>query len=311
MKWMPHYAQALGLNIEHGVTAQNIQYDETKKEYSVELKSDRGVGSIRCNHVVLATGLVSDVPNVPDFPGRDTFKGEVLHSSAYQSGSLISDIQDKKITIIGCGTSGHDIAKDLVDHGAENVTMVQRKPMYVLSLDSLEKFQLALWNTPGLSTNDADVLGSSFPTIIARTLGIGMSQAMAANDKEMLDGLEKAGMVVKSGDKGDSLLDHQLILGGHFYIDQGASPMVIDGRIKVIQNDQGVTSFYDNGMILGDGQKMESDLVIMATGFVRSNSRAKSLMGKAAKGLEIATMGRLDESQERVGVSSWPILVDD
>jgi hypothetical protein len=76
---------------------------------------------------------------------------------------------------------------------------------------------LKVWNTPGVSTEDADFLGDSFPWPVVRTLSVGASQMMAAIDKDMLDGLEKAGVALKKGDKGDDLVVHQFIKGGDIH----------------------------------------------------------------------------------------------
>ncbi|OKL64381.1 hypothetical protein UA08_01104 [Talaromyces atroroseus] len=273
INWMDHYSKALGLNIEYGAHAQKVKYDEAGKQYSVELGGSEGSRTVRCKHLVLATGLVSKVPNCPEFFGQNTFQGQTYHSSSHKSAGEIPDVKDKKITILGCGTSAHDIALDFVNHGAKSVTMIQRHPIYVLSLDSLEKFQVPLWNTPGM---------------------------MAANDMEILKGLEKAGMAVKRGDKGDSLLDHQLVKLGRLYIDQGASRMIIDGRIKVIQCEHGVREFYSNGVILGNGTSIASDVVVFATGFQHSKRTIEAIMGKDVSN-RVGNMGALDDVQEVVG----------
>lgn len=301
-KWMEHYGHAMALNIRHDTLARNIQYNESMQRWSIELQSKDGVNTINPKHVVLATGLLSDIPVRPTFPGEDSFKGQIYHTLAHKSAALVPDVRSKKITIIGSGTSAHDVAEDFANHGAETVTMVQRGPIYVASLDSVERMQLQLWNTPGLSTEDADLLGNSLPTAVVRTLSVGASQMMSANDKVMLDGLEKAGLAVKRGTEGDSLVDHQLIKAGHFYIDQGASQMIIDGQIQIQRCERGVQEYYSDGIILGDGTKIESDIIILATGFERNIKYVEQLMGKEVMD-KVGELCGLDDSQERIGVS--------
>ncbi|KAJ5223237.1 hypothetical protein N7468_007779 [Penicillium chermesinum] len=300
VRWIEHYGDKMRLNIQHGTIAKRIEYSDSTQRYSVDLQNDQGTKTIQPKHVVLATGLFSDTAVRPDFPDEDSFKGEIYHTSAHRSAALVPGIQSKKITIIGSGTSAHDIAKDFAHHGAKTVTMVQRNPIYVASLDSLETFQLALWNTPGVSTEDADLLGNSFPTPLVRTLGVGASQMMSANDKALLDGLENAGLAVKRGN-GDSLVDYQLIKGGHFYIDQGASQMIIDGRIQIRRCEQGVQGYCPEGVILRDGTRIQSDIVVLATGFERGSKVIERLMGKSVMD-KIGDVFGLDESQERIGV---------
>ncbi|KAJ5594376.1 uncharacterized protein N7459_000584 [Penicillium hispanicum] len=300
VKWMRHYGDIMGLNVKHGTVASKIEYHESTQRYSVELQSEDGVQTINPKHVVLATGPFSDIPIRPTFPGEDSFKGQIYHTSAHKSASLMPDSRNKKITIIGSGTSAHDVAQDFANHGVETVTMVQRRPIYATSLNSFEKIQMPLWNTPGVSTEDADLLGNSLPTAVVRSLSIGASQMMAAVDKVMLDGLEKAGMAVKRGD-GDSLLDHQLIKVGHFYIDQGACQMIIDGRIQVRRCEGGVQGYYPDGIILADGTKVESDVVVLATGFEGGIKTIERLMGKDVMD-KVGEVCEFDDSQERIGV---------
>lgn len=305
-KWMEHYEHAMGLNIKRDTLAINIKYNEQEQRYTVDLQGKNGdTVKINPRHVVLATGLLSDIPIRPTFAGEDSFKGQIYHTREHKSAALTPDVRNKKITIIGSGTSAHDVAQDFVSHGAETVTMVQRGSLYVTSLNSLENIQLPLWKTPGVSTEDADLLGNSMPTAVIRTLSIGASQMMTANDKVLLDGLQKAGMAVKKGDQGDSLVDYQLILGGHFYIDQGASQMIIDGQIQVRRCEQGVQEYYPDGVVLGDGTKVESDLVILATGFERNIKVIERIMGKNVMG-RVGEVSSLDDSQERIGVRFYP-----
>lgn len=308
VKWMEHYGDLLALNIRHGTLATNINYNESTKRYSVDLQStEGGVQNITTKHLVLATGLLSDVPIKPAFPGEDTFKGQIFHTSAHQSASLMPDLQNKQITIIGSGTSAHDVAQDFASHGAKSVTIVQRSPIFVTSLKSLEELQVKLWDTPGLNTEDADLLGNSFSTAVVRTLSVGASQMMSMLDKDMLEGLEKAGMAVKRGDQGDSLVDHQLIKAGHFYIDQGACGMIIDGRIQVRRCQEGVREYYPDGITLADGTQVESDVVILATGFERIDKAIERIVPKEILDRVPGVICSLDESQERFGVSSHTV----
>lgn len=300
---MAHYGDIMGLNIKRATLASKIKYNELTQRYSVELQSKDSTQTITPKHVVLATGLFSTTPIEPQFPCKDLFRGQVYHTAEHQSAALVPDLQKKTVTIIGAGTSAHDVAQDFVNHGAKTVTMVQRHPIYVTSLDSNEKIQMALWNTPGLSTEDADLLGNSLPTAVVRTLGVGATQMMSANDKAMLDGLERAGLAVKRGEQGDSLIDHQIIKAGHFYIDQGASQMIIDGRIQIRRCAEGVQGYSPEGIVLVDGTEVKSDIIILATGFEPSVKAIAALMGGAVMD-KVGEICTLDDSQERIGVSS-------
>ncbi len=84
-------------------------------------------------HVVLATGLSGTEPVMPAFTVADDFAGELLHSSAYRTDPAR---RGTRVVVIGTGNSGHDIAQDLQEAGAE-VTLVQRGPTHVVSGQAL------------------------------------------------------------------------------------------------------------------------------------------------------------------------------
>ena len=73
--------------------------------------------------VVLANGTLAE-PNVPHFAGE--FSGAIMHTSAYKSAS---QLEGKRVLIIGAGNSGCDIAVDAVHHAA-SVDMSVRRGYY-------------------------------------------------------------------------------------------------------------------------------------------------------------------------------------
>ncbi|HEY6033216.1 MAG TPA: NAD(P)/FAD-dependent oxidoreductase [Kofleriaceae bacterium] len=105
----------------------------------------------RATNLVIATGY-TQVPEVPAIAGRDTFRGEVLHSSAYRNGSAY---RGKRVLIVGFGNSGGEIAIDLVEHGAVP-TIAVRSPVNVIKRDTAGLPVLALagllaWLPPRLA----------------------------------------------------------------------------------------------------------------------------------------------------------------
>jgi cation diffusion facilitator CzcD-associated flavoprotein CzcO len=72
--------------------------------------------------VVSATGT-SSAPNVPSFAGSDTFRGRVIHSSAY---AAPTGFEGQRIVVVGGGNSGAQIVADLFEHAT--VTWATRSP---------------------------------------------------------------------------------------------------------------------------------------------------------------------------------------
>ena len=57
--------------------------------------------------VVVCIGLYSNVPNIPEFPNRDTFGGQVIHNSKLKSAEQLSG---KRVAVVGYGKSATDAA---------------------------------------------------------------------------------------------------------------------------------------------------------------------------------------------------------
>lgn len=225
--FLEHYGQIMGVDVITDADVTEVNYDEKQKLYRAILKKKMDGGwsrEITARQVVLATGVYSDTPVLPDLAGQDQFRGQLYHSSKHESAEEMAGVRDKRVIIVGAGSSAHDIAQDFVNAGARAVSIVQRSAIYYLSAESSEAVQLMLWNMDGLTTDEADLIGNATPLAVIRTMSIGMTRIMTERDRAMIAGLREAGMVLKTGDDDDGygLADYQLIKGGNFYLDQGA-----------------------------------------------------------------------------------------
>ena len=77
--------------------------------------------------VVVASGFYP-VPFQPELPGLDRFEGEVLHSYAYKGPE---DFSGKRVVIVGCGSSGADLAGEM-GAVAASVDVSTRKGLWFL-----------------------------------------------------------------------------------------------------------------------------------------------------------------------------------
>ena len=74
------------------------------------------------DHVVVATGHFS-TPNVPYFPGFESFKGRVLHAHDFRDAM---EFADKDILIVGTSYSAEDIGSQCWKYGAKSITVSHR-----------------------------------------------------------------------------------------------------------------------------------------------------------------------------------------
>jgi indole-3-pyruvate monooxygenase len=76
--------------------------------------ADAGARSFQARRVVMATGT-NAVPHVPAWPGRERFRGGLVHSRDYRNGERF---HQRRVLVVGFGNSAGDIAVDLHSHGA-------------------------------------------------------------------------------------------------------------------------------------------------------------------------------------------------
>ncbi|MBA4491488.1 NAD(P)/FAD-dependent oxidoreductase [Paracoccus sp. S1E-3] len=276
--WLEMYAKVMELNYWSKTEAKSAHYDEAAGEWVVEVNRDGRDVTLRPKQLVLATGM-SGKPRIPDFTGADSFKGDQHHSSAHPGPDAYAG---KKVVIIGANNSAHDIAAALWEHDAD-VTMVQRSSTHIVRSNSLMEIGLgALYSEKavqdGMTTERADLVFASLPYRIMHQWQIPLYDQMRERDKDFYDGLEKAGFKLDWGDDGSGLFMKYLRRGSGYYIDVGASQLIIDGDVKVVQGD--VARILPEGVELASGQVLPADLIVYATGYGSMNGWAADLMGQ-------------------------------
>lgn len=63
----------------------------------------------------------------PEFAGRDSFKGQIIHPQFWPADL---DYRDKKVVVIGSGATAVTLVPSMANSGAGHVTMLQRTPTY-------------------------------------------------------------------------------------------------------------------------------------------------------------------------------------
>ena len=277
--WLEMYTKVMELNYWSSTEAKRAYYDEAAGEWVVEVERKGEPVTLRPKQLVLATGM-SGVPNIPSFPGADTFAGEQQHSSRHPGPEAYAG---KKCVVIGSNNSAHDICAALWEHGAD-VTMVQRSSTHIVRSDTLMDVGLgdlyserALAN--GVTTDKADLIFASLPYRILHEFQIPAYQEMARRDAEFYQQLEAAGFWLDWGDDGSGLFMKYLRRGSGYYIDVGASQLIIDGSIKLKSRVQ-VERLTENGVLLSDGTELPADLVVYATGYGSMNGWAARLISQ-------------------------------
>jgi Pyridine nucleotide-disulphide oxidoreductase len=199
-------------------------------------------GDIAARQVVVATGY-EHTPKVPDWPGLDTFTGDVLHSSQYRNPD---PFVGKRVLVVGAGSSAMEIVHDVATGGA-----------------------CAAWLAVRTS-----------PHIAIRALPGGYPSDYIAN--RLFDApiwlADSCSRVAQRLDVGD-LTEYGLPAPAEGMFARGKrlgrAPVIVDRevihaiRARVFDVVPTVDRFYGDSALLIDGRVLEPEVVICATGYVR------------------------------------------
>jgi putative flavoprotein involved in K+ transport len=202
------------------------------------------------------------------------FAGEVLHSSGYDDGE---NWKGKRALVIGTGNSGHDIAQDLHSSGAE-VTLVQRSSTLITNIEPSAQLAYSAYNEGTLDDND--LIATSMPLTLARRSHVLLTEQSKMFDRELLDGLERAGFNLDFGEGGTGWQFKYLTRGGGYYFNVGCSDLVVSGAIRLAQFSD-IDSFVADGARLKNGETMKADLIVLATGYRPQEELVRKLFGDA------------------------------
>ena len=102
-----------------------------------------GTEMVRAKLVISAVGGLVEPKRVPDFPGLESFQGEVVHTASWNPDINVSG---KDVIVVGAGCSAAQVTPALVqpDYGAKSVTQILRTPGW--AAPSLPPDVVAWWS---------------------------------------------------------------------------------------------------------------------------------------------------------------------
>lgn len=293
--WMENYAKSQDLVVwTNSCPLPTPTYNFEAKRWSIVVDRDGTHIELNPAHVVLATGTLGK-PRYPDMIDKDVFHGTTLHASKYAGGRQFSG---KRVVVIGAGNTSADICQDLVVQGAQSVTMVQRSSTCVISARSVALTITSAW-PEGSPPEVADVRFFSWPLLLCKQMLRAREEEAWAREKEMHEGLLKAGLKLNMGPDGSGLGPMVAERSGGYWIDVGCAELISTGKVKIKQGVE-PKSFRENAIVFNDGSTLPVDAVIFATGYHYIRDTAKDTFGEETIGRTSHVWG-LDEEGELRG----------
>jgi cation diffusion facilitator CzcD-associated flavoprotein CzcO len=199
--------------------------------------AETGRGAFSAPVVVVATGI-ADAPYRPSWPGMETFRGPIVHSSDYRNARAFAG---KRVLVVGLGNSGGEIALDLAEAKID-VAIAVRSPVQVIPRDLL-----------GLPILTWVILYRHLPARLVDIINAPVLRLAVGNFEKL--GLRRAA-------KGPRQMVEE---DGHVpLIDIGTLAKIRDGSIKVCG---GIDRLTADGVVFAEGRQEAFDAIVLATGF--------------------------------------------
>jgi putative flavoprotein involved in K+ transport len=195
-------------------------------------------GPLRAPLVVVATGF-SNEPFLPDWPGRDGFRGELVHSSSYRNAE---PFRGRDVLVVGSGNSGAEIAVDLADGRASRVRIAIRTPPHIVRRDAL-----------GVPSQALGIFVGALPPSVGGALAAGLRRLTIPDLSAF--GLQRPA---------ERLAAQFARTGTVPILDVGFVAAVLDRRVEIVA---AVEAFDGASVVLADGSRIEPEVVLAATGF--------------------------------------------
>ena len=204
---------------------------------------ETGKGEIDARQVVVATGYENE-PLVPDWDGRESFAGELIHSVEYRNADRF---RSRPVLVVGPGCSGMEIAHDVATGGAAKVWLAVRTPPTIISREG----------PGGLPGEWIGTAMLYFPTRLANASArFGSRQDFGDLSEHGLPVPEEGLMTrLRRDGTAPSIVDKEVI------------EAVKEGTVEVVA---AVESLDSAGVILAGGSRVEPDAIICATGYRRA-----------------------------------------
>lgn len=234
VRYLEQYAEHHALDVTTGITVDRVQ----RAAGGWELPATGG-RMLSAPVVVVATGH-NHTPHLPDWPGRDTFTGELLHAAAYRNPAPYAG---RDVLVVGAGNSGAEIAVDLVEGGASRVRLAVRTPPHIMRR-----------STAGWPAQASGILVRRLPPSLVDRVAPRVERMSVPDLSEYGLARPEQGLYAR-------------VLDGAIPVqDVGIVEAVRSRRVEVVAAVEG---FADGEVRLADGTRIAPDAVVAATGYRR------------------------------------------
>lgn len=227
--------------------------------WTVDVEVDGETRQYTCNFLLMCAGYYDyEGGYSPDFPGREQFRGRVVHPQQWTSDI---DYAGKRVVVIGSGATAVTLVPEMAKKAA-HVTMLQRSPSYVVSVP--ERDVIANWMRARLPLGSAYALTRSKNVLLSMAF-FAYCRRFPQQAKRLIVGGVKRQLKAKHHAKAHFTPTYNpwdqrvcLVPDGDLFkaLDSGKASVVTDH----------IETFTEKGIKLRSGEELEADLIVTATG---------------------------------------------
>lgn len=178
---------------------------------------------------------------MPDWPGRESFAGELIHAAAYDNPD---PFRGRDVLVVGPGVTGSEVAHLLAEGGAARVRVACRTSPHIIRRKWL-----------GVSVNVPGVVLHHLPLRLADQIAWGVERTIRGNLTRYGLPRPPVGLATQSARTQQAPA-----------YDTGFVASVKAGRIEIVAAVEG---FAGDEVLLADGSRVAPQVVIAATGYRR------------------------------------------
>lgn len=215
--------------------------------------------AIRCRYLIPAVGAISR-PLIPDLPGMDEFKGEIVHTAHWHKEI---DFSGKRVAVVGAGASAIQVVPYAVGTADAVLTVIRTAPYVIPKPEEFydERDKAFFRANPHVLADKRRAVYDDFNV---------STEASAAMDAEYLDNATATWRKHMESAIQDPELRRLLTPDYRFGCRRPAFsntyyPALADPKTTVW--DDVIVGFTKTGVIGADGREWDADFVVLATGF--------------------------------------------
>ena len=230
-------------------------FDETEKLWKVT--TINGITYLS-RHFVLASGPLH-VPQVPNIPGLDTFKGKVFHSAQWDHDY---NLKGKNVVSIGTGGSAIQYCPEIAPD-VNQLYVFQRTPAWVIPRDERRYLGIEKWGfskIPGLRALHRARLYWTNESRLWPILNPAISKSLSPLAKAFIRLQVKDSNIAKKLTPDYTIGCKRVLISNKYY------PMFNRKNVELVTDD--IAEVRENSIVTKSGEERPVDCIILGTGFV-------------------------------------------